>query len=60
MINPELEKLNPELSFEVSELNISLDELIEYVRKNYGTSWKFNRTEHRYESCIVAVFEKQG
>lgn len=46
------------LEFKISESNISIDELIKYVQKKYGPQWKFNRTEARYTSCIMAIFEE--
>lgn len=48
--------VSPELSFEISESNISIDELEAFVKKAYGPRWKFDRTEARYESCIMAIF----
>ena len=50
--------MNAELSFEISEMEITIEELIAYVRKHYGDFWKFSRTEKRYESCLVAIFEE--
>lgn len=47
-----------ELSFEISESNITIEELTKYVHRRYGKQWKFNRTEHRYESCTMAIFEE--
>ena len=47
----------PELSFEISESGMTLDEVIETVTKEWK-GWKFNRTEARYQSCIVAIFER--
>ena len=47
-----------ELSFDISESGISTDELQFYVHAIYGTNWKFNRTESRYDSCVVAIFEE--
>lgn len=51
-------KPTAELSFEISELNITIDELTEYVHRRYGKHWKFNRTEHRYLSCVMAIYEE--
>lgn len=45
----------PELSFEISESKNSLDEIIEAVQKRFPNA-RFNRTESRYDSCIVAIF----
>ena len=45
----------PELSFEISESAMSLDEIIENVHK-VCPGWTFDRTESRYESCVVAIF----
>lgn len=52
--------LYAELSVEISESGKSLDEVIEYVHQHYGPRWKFNRTEGRYESCIMAIFEEDA
>jgi hypothetical protein len=53
-----LEKLGgPELSFEISESGMDLDTIITAVQNAYP-GWKFNRTEVRYESCLMAIFEK--
>lgn len=49
---------SPELSFEISESGMTLDEIIRIVKHDYP-GWRFNRTEARYESCIMAVFEKE-
>lgn len=46
----------PELSFEISESSKTLDEIIAMVTECFP-GWKFNRTEARYESCVVAIFE---
>lgn len=48
-----------EISFEISESELTLDEIIEEVKKVYPT-FKFSRTEARYESCVMAVFEPQS
>lgn len=53
-----LESLTATLEVEISELDASLDEVIAYVKKRYGSRWKFNRTEARYKSCIMAIFEE--
>ena len=45
-----------EISFEISEAEVSLDDLIRTVEKQFPM-FKFDRTEARYESCIMAVFE---
>lgn len=56
-----LRDIEPELSVEISELlkaGITLDEIIQAVLDKYGcNSWKFSRTEGRYKSCIMAIFE---
>lgn len=49
--------LYPELAFEISESEYDLREIIEAVEMQYS-GWKFSRTEGRYQSCIVAIFEK--
>ena len=48
---------SPELHFEVSESAEPLKKVIEEVEKRYP-DFRFNRTEARYQSCIVAIFEK--
>lgn len=53
-----LETMNPTLEVEISEIDATLDEVILYIQKRYGRRWKFNRTEPRYESCIMAIFEE--
>ena len=45
----------PELSFEFSESGMTLDEVISAVKTAYP-NWKFDRTEARYESCLMAIF----
>ena len=45
-----------EISFEISEAGIPLERVIEIVEAKYP-GWRFSRTESRYESCIMAVFE---
>lgn len=45
-----------EISFEISEAGIPLERVIEIVEAKYP-GWRFSRTEARYESCIMAVFE---
>ena len=47
----------PELSFDISESNITIEELEAFVKKAYGPNWRFSRTESRYESCVMAIFE---
>lgn len=49
---------NAELSIDISELDMTIDEVTEYIHKNYGDKWKFSRTEPRYESCVMAIFEE--
>ena len=46
-----------EISFEISEAGIPLERVIEIVEAKYP-GWRFSRTEARYESCIMAIFEK--
>lgn len=45
------------LEIDISESTLPLEEIEAAVRENYGEGWSFNRTESRYESCIVAIFE---
>lgn len=45
----------PELSFEFSESGMTLQEVIDAVKIAYP-EWKFNRSEKRYDSCLVAIF----
>ena len=47
-----------ELSFEVSESGMTLDEIIELIESIYK-GWKFSRTEARYQTCIMAIFERE-
>ena len=47
----------PELSFEISESGMKLEEIIKYVETHFD-GWKFSRTEARYESCVMAIFER--
>ena len=47
----------PELAFEISESEYDLKDIIEAVQMQYP-GWRFNRTEERYLSCVVAIFEK--
>lgn len=44
-----------ELSVEVSESNLTLDEIIDIIRSKYPRYY-FDRTESRYDSCVMAVF----
>lgn len=46
-----------EISFEISESGLTIDEVKAIVEAKYP-GWKFNRTESRYDSCIMAIFEK--
>ena len=48
-----------EISFEISELDLPLKDIIEAVEAKYP-EYKFNRTEPRYKSCIMAIFERRG
>ena len=47
-----------EISVEISESNLTLDEVIEIVQTKYP-GFYFDRTEARYDSCVMAVFEYQ-
>lgn len=49
----------PELSFEISECDMDLMEIVEMIEKDWP-GWKFNRTESRYQSCMMAIFEKKA
>ena len=49
---------NPTLEFEISNCDATLDEIIEAAEKAYS-DFKFSRTEKRYDTCIVAVFERK-
>lgn len=49
--------MTPELSFEISEADITIDELIREVHRQYGYHWEFDRTEARYDSCVMAIFQ---
>ena len=50
---------DPELSFEISEIEAPLDKIIREIEKRYP-GWKFSRTEARYQSCIMAIFTMPG
>ena len=47
----------PELSFEISECKAPLETVVKFIERKYP-GWKFDRTESRYESCIMAIFTK--
>ena len=47
-----------ELSFEISESDNTLDEIIRKVESVY-TDFKFSRTETRYGSCLMAIFVRR-
>ena len=47
-----------EISVEISESNLTLDEVIDIVQSKYP-GFYFDRTEPRYDSCVMAVFEYQ-
>ena len=49
----------PELSFEISECGMDLMEIVEMIERDWP-GWKFNRTEPRYNSCVMAIFEKKA
>ena len=51
-----VDTLYRELSFEISESEYSLDQIIKAVEQEYP-NYKFSRSETRYESCIMAIFE---
>lgn len=51
-----VDTLHRELSFEISESEYSLDQIIKAVEQEYP-NYKFSRSEARYESCIMAIFE---
>jgi len=53
-----IEAMHTELSVEISEIDASMDEIIAYVHRVYGNKWKFDRTESRYLSCVMAIFEE--
>ena len=58
-INTDIKISEPTLEFEISDAldsGIKLEDIISYITNEYP-DWKFNRTEPRYESCIMAVFE---
>lgn len=57
-MNTPLERIGgPELSFEISECDMDLMDIIEMIEKDWP-GWRFNRTEKRYQSCMMAIFEK--
>ena len=49
--------MTPELSFEISESGLTIDEVIREVHHLYGYDWEFDRTEARYDSCVMAIFQ---
>jgi len=49
----------PELCFEISEVIEPLDEIIKRVEMKYK-GFKFSRTEARYESCTMAIFNPKS
>ena len=49
---------DPEMDFEISEIDAPLEEIIQAIASRYP-GWKFSRTEKRYESCVMAIFERQ-
>lgn len=53
-----LESLEMEISFEISECEIPLEEIIKEVERKYP-SFTFSRTEPRYTSCVMAIFERR-
>ena len=46
-----------EISFEISDSGLTIDEVKARVESKYP-GWKFSRTESRYDSCIMAIFER--
>lgn len=53
-----LESLEISIEVEVSEAQEPLSEIIKAVESKYP-EYRFSRTENRYESCVMAVFEKK-
>ena len=51
-----LESLEISIEVEISEAQEPLSEIIKAVEKKYP-AFKFSRTEGRYESCVMAIFE---
>lgn len=50
----------PEISFEISERGFDaakFREFVDAVEAEYP-GYRFNRTESRYESCVMAIFER--
>lgn len=47
-----------EISFEISESGKELDAIIAEVEAEFP-EWKFSRTEARYISCVMAIFERR-
>ena len=53
-----LESLEISIEVEISEAHEPLSEIIKAVEDKYP-EYRFSRTESRYESCTMAVFEKR-
>ena len=54
----DLDSLSVTIEVEISELDADIWEIEKAVKKKFGENWKFDRTESRYESCIMAIFER--
>lgn len=55
-----LDDVNRYIEVEISEYkHLTLDEIIRAVTTGHP-NYKFNRTEPRYQSCIMAIFERIG
>lgn len=45
------------IEVEISEVDYHLARIIRAIEEEYP-NYKFNRTENRYESCVIAIFEE--
>ena len=50
------EELSMDIEIEISEVDVDIRELEKWVQKKFPNA-RFSRTEPRYESCIMAIFE---
>lgn len=53
-----LDTIETEINFEISECDMPLQKIIKAVEDRYP-GFTFNRTEARYDSCLMAIFEKK-
>lgn len=53
-----LSSVESALEVEISEIELSLDEIIRTVENKYK-DFSFDHTEKRYDSCVIAVFKRR-